>query len=214
MTPWALGLVVGAIADGVRPTPDDDHHGDGVDGDRALVARVRGGDRAAFELLYRRHVTRVFARVSRLVGPVPERDDLVQEVFLGLYRALPGFRGEAALSTLLHRITANVAFDHLRRRRRRPSDSLDAGALEALISADVGPEVRTQRARELARVLAALDRIKPRKRIALLLRVVEGLPFEEIGAIVAASADTAKKRAQHGLRELTALLGVAEEDAS
>ena len=69
-----------------------------------------------------------------------------------------------------------------------------------------------RRGRELARVFAALDRIAPKKRVALLLRVVEGLGFEEIGEIVGARAEAVKKRVQHGQRELQALLG-SDEDA-
>lgn len=201
----ALGLVAGAFGDARVRKADD-----GAD-DEALACRARGGDRDAFELLYRRYVAMVYARLSRLVGPVAERDDLTQDVFLGLYRALPRFRGDAAVTTLLYRITANVAFDHLRRRGRRPTDPLDATVLAALVSTDASPEERARRGQSLARVFAALDRISAKKRVALLLRVVEGLGFEQIGAIVGTSADTAKKRAAHGLRELTALLAVAED---
>jgi RNA polymerase sigma-70 factor (ECF subfamily) len=206
MSSWDLAAVLGALVEDDRPRPA------GPD-DGVLVTRIQGGDRAAFEQLYRRHADLVYARLSRIVGPIAERDDLLQEVFLGLYRALPRFRGEAALSTLLYRITANVAFDHLRRRGRRPVERADVEALAAVVSGEAGPDERARRAEELARVLAALDRVKPKKRIALLLRIVEGLSFEEIGAIVETSADTAKKRAQHGLRELTALLRRAPEEA-
>lgn len=201
-----LALIAGALGDGATRAPAGD-----ADRDEALAARAGQGDRGAFEVLYRRYAAVVFGRLSRLIGPVAERDDLTQDVFLGLYRALPRFRGDAALSTLLYRITANVACDHLRRRGRRPVEPLDRAILEGLVSDDAGPEARARRGRELARVLAALDRITPRKRVALLLRVVEGLGFADIGAIVGTSADTAKKRAQHGLRELTALLGPSTE---
>jgi RNA polymerase sigma-70 factor (ECF subfamily) len=128
-------------------------------------------------------------------------------VFLGFHRALARFRGEAAPRTLLHRITVNVAIDHLRRRGRRPVAALDAAALEELVGADDGPEERARRAQRLARVFEALATISPKKRVALLLRVVDELSFEEIGAIVGAKAEAAKKRAQHGLRELIARLG-------
>jgi len=199
MTPWALTLVTAAFPDGTTRSR-------GAEDDTALVERVRDGDRGAFEALYKRYAAVVYGRLSRIVGPVAERDDLTQDVFLGLFRALPQFRGDAAVTTLLYRITANVACDHLRRRGRRPVEPLAAAAVEALISEDAGPDERARRGQALARVFAALDRIAPKKRVALLLRVVEGLGFEEIGGIVGTSADTAKKRALHGLRELTALL--------
>lgn len=204
MTTWTLGAVLGVLADVSRPTVVTD--------DEALVEEARRGDRDAFEALYRRHVAAVYARLSRLVGPVAEREDLTQEVFLGFHRALGRFRGEAAPKTLLHRITVNVAIDHLRRRGRRKLEALDAAVLAELIDASDGPEARARRAQRLARVLVALETISPKKRVALLLHVVEELTFEEIGALVGAKAEAVKKRAQHGLRELTARLGADEEE--
>ena len=205
MTGWSLGAVLGVLADVTRTPPVDD--------DGALVERARAGDRDAFAAFYRRHAAAVYGRLSRLVGPVPEREDLTQEVFLGFHRALSRFRGEAAPRTLLHRITVNVAIDHLRRRGRRPLEALDATALDALVGDEAGPEERARRTQRLAQVLAALEAIAPKKRVALLLRVVEELSFEQIGAIVGAKPEAAKKRAQHGLRELIARLQAPEEDA-
>ena len=65
--------------------------------DAALVAAARAGDSAAFSRLFRRHADAVRTRVTRLVGAVPECDDLVQNVFLALHRALPGYRGRRAV---------------------------------------------------------------------------------------------------------------------
>jgi RNA polymerase sigma factor (sigma-70 family) len=87
---------------------------------------------------------------------------------------------------------------------------LDADALAGLVADEPTPEATARRRQELARVLAALDRIKPKKRIALLLRTVEGLSFEEIADVVDATPEAAAKRYQHGLRELLALLARAE----
>ena len=84
----------------------------------ALVSAAATGDRRAFAALYQRHLDSVYARLTRVIGPAPERDDLVQQIFLDLFRALPRFRGEAAFSTFLHRIVLNVACEHLDRRRR------------------------------------------------------------------------------------------------
>jgi len=202
MIAWSW-LVVAALPEvGVAPVDD-----------AALVARAQAGEREAFAALYRRHVDRVYGQLSRLVGPVAERDDLVQEAFLRLHRALPRFRGDAALATLLYRITASVAIDHLRTRRRRPTAPLDLAALARLVSPELSGEQRLREARAVAEVYAALDRIKPAKRVALLLHVVEGLGFAEVGAIVGASEETAKKRAQAAQREVRAALGQRGERA-
>ncbi len=71
-----------------------------------------------FEVLIREHQNSVFGTLHRLTGPGPHVEDLAQEVFLRLYRALPDFRGDAQLSTFLYRITFNVAQDEWKRRRR------------------------------------------------------------------------------------------------
>lgn len=180
------------------------------DRDTVLVARHRAGDRGAFGELYDRHVDAVYRRLTRLLGPVAEREDLAQDVFLGLYRALPGFRGEAALGTLVHRIAVNVAYEHLRRRSRRPVAVVDDAVLASLVAPEPTPEANVRRRDEVRRVLAGLDRIKPKKRIAVILRVVEELTFEEIGALVDATPEAVAKRVQHGLRELGVVLARAD----
>lgn len=177
--------------------------------DDALVARYLDGERAAYTALYQRHAGRVFARLTRLVGPGPDREDLLQQVFLALFRALPGFRGEASLATYLHRITIHVACDHLRARRRRPVD-YDAAALDELIDGSPSPEERARRRAELRQVLLLLERVKPAKRVAFVLVAVEGLSLDEAATLVEARADAVKQRVLHARRELVAMLERAE----
>jgi RNA polymerase sigma-70 factor (ECF subfamily) len=171
-----------------------------------LVARHRAGDPAAFSILYRTHVAAVYRRLSRILGPVAERDDLTQDVFLALHRALPAFRGDARLGTLIHRIAINKACEFLRRRARRPATPTHAAFFDELRSLASSPEDHAITSNELARVFRCLARIKPKKRIALLLRIVDGLSFEEIGQLVDATPEAVAKRVQHGQRELDALL--------
>jgi RNA polymerase sigma-70 factor, ECF subfamily len=179
-----------------------------ADSDLALIAAT--GDAAAFAELYERYADRVFARVARLVGPGPDCEDVFQQVFLELHRALPLFRGDAAVSTFLYRITVNVAYDHLRRRGRR-SGVHDPTALDALIDGDASPEERAHRREELGQILALLERIKPKKRIAFVLVAVEGLSLAEAAELVGAPPDTVKQRVLHARRELVAMIGRAEQ---
>jgi len=174
-----------------------------------IVVEARAGDPDAFAEIYRVHAAAVYRRLTRILGPVAEREDLTQDVFLALHRALPRFRGEAALGTLVQRIAINVAYEHLRRSGRRPATPIDTRFFDELIAPDASPEARTAAREELARVFACLGRIKPRKRIALLLRVVDGMSFEEIGVLVDASPEAVAKRVQHGMRELEELVGRA-----
>lgn len=174
--------------------------------DASLVSAARGGDERAFAALYHRHAEWVWRRMTTLLGPVAEREDLVQQVFLEVHRALPAFRGESAFSTFLYRIVAHVAYQHLRRTRRRPPAFGD-GALDELVAPGLSPEAALRERQELEQTFALLARIKPKKRIALLLRTVEGLPLEEIAAVVGARLSAVAHRVRHAQRELAALSG-------
>ena len=180
------------------------------DRDDDLVARFRDGAPDAFAAIYRAHVDAVYRRLTRILGPVPEREDLTQDVFVTLHRALVSFRGDAALSTYIHRIAINTALDYLRAQGRRPASPVDARFLDTLIAPQAAPDVRAEQRERLAHVFACLAKIKPKKRIALLLRVVEGLSFEDIGRLVDATPEAVAKRVQHGQRELDALLARTE----
>jgi RNA polymerase sigma-70 factor (ECF subfamily) len=176
--------------------PDDDE----------LVARHRAGDPLAFAEIYRAHATAVYRRLSRILGPIEEREDLTQDVFLALHRSLPRFRGEAALSTLIHRIAINRAYEHLRRQSRRPATLVDHWFLDDQLGPSVSPAARVAAREDLLVVFECLAKIKPKKRIAFLLRVVDELSFEAIAALVDATPEAVAKRVQHAQRELDALL--------
>jgi RNA polymerase sigma-70 factor (ECF subfamily) len=176
------------------------------DADEALVARAQRGDRAAFDQLYRRYVDLVWTRLGRLIGPDPDREDLLQQIFLEVFRDLPRFRGEASFRTFLYRVVVNIACDHLKRRARRPRP-VSAADLDDLVDAGRSPESRAAERERLALTLSLLDRIKPKKRIAFLLRVVEGLSLEEVADIVRARPAAVAQRVRHAHRELDRLLG-------
>jgi RNA polymerase sigma factor (sigma-70 family) len=117
--------------------------------DEGLIAAARDGDHAAYTALYQRHAGRVYARLTQLVGPTGDREDLLQQVFLELYRALPRFRADSSIGTFIQGIAVHVALDHLRRRRRRPQD-FTAAELDELIDGSSprgAPRRRERRAR-------------------------------------------------------------------
>jgi len=167
-----------------------------------LVQRALDGDRRAFDELYRLHAGTVHRLLARLVGPVADLDDLVQHVFLESFRSLATFRGEAAFSTWLHRIVVHVAYRHMRRHKLSRWDELS----EELTAPGITPEQAARRQQELSRALNYLSALKPKKRIAYVLRVVEGMSLDEIGAIVGANAAAVGQRVKHAQRELTAMV--------
>ena len=181
------------------------HRGSEAD-DATLIAAARLGDGAAFSRLFRRHADAVRTRITRLVGPVAERDDLVQKVFIALHRGLPAYRSEAKLSTYLHRIAVNAAYDHLRGRHRTAEKEgpLDAAALDE----QLGPALEDQLAAraDLARLLALLDQLSPKKRIAFVLVAVEGCSLAEAAELIGDREGAVKQRALYARRDLLAWL--------
>jgi RNA polymerase sigma-70 factor (ECF subfamily) len=93
---------------------------------RALSTRVQQGDPLAFAQVWQQERSRLTALAHRMTGTPQDADDVVQEAFLSAWRAHGTFAGQSQVSTWLYRITANAALMHLRRRRRRPTERLDA----------------------------------------------------------------------------------------
>ncbi len=197
--------ILAAMVEPARPVEDVD---------AVLVTRHRAGDPDAFALIYRAHVDAIYRRLGRILGPIPDREDLTQDVFLALHKALPGFRGDAKLATLLHRIAINRACEYLRVRARRPATPVDAGFFDALVDGGGSPERKASEREALQRVFDCLARIKPKKRVAFVLRVVDGLSFEEIAELVDATPEAVAKRVQHAQAELDELIARAERRAS
>jgi RNA polymerase sigma-70 factor (ECF subfamily) len=177
-----------------------------------LVAAARFGDHGAYTALYQRYAGRVYARLGQLVGPTGDREDLVQQVFLELYRALPRFRAESSISTFIYAIAVHVALGHLRQRRRRPSDFTEE-ELDELIDGSPTPEDRARQRDELSVVLALIEQIKPANRIAFALVAIAGLSLDEAAEVVEVSADVIKQRVLRTRRRLVAMLARTERAA-
>ncbi len=177
--------------------------------DAELVEQARRGEPRALQAIYHRYAADVYRRLTHLVGADPEREDLMQEAFADLFRQLDAYRGEACLRTYLFRIVANKSYDHLRARQRRyreQSSPLAADDPEALsIEVDAhapSPEDRVRARQELALVRQAIEGLSPKKRIAYLLRVVEGLSLKEIADQVGSNVFAVAQRIRHADREI------------
>jgi RNA polymerase sigma-70 factor (ECF subfamily) len=183
-----------------------------VSEDELLVERARSGDRAAFRALFMAHRGSVARLLMRFVAS-HEVEDVAQEVFLQVHRSLDAFRGDARFTTWLYRLTLNVARMHLRRQRSRPKLALAgsdaAGQLEQPTYETPAHEAeRRERMAALGRLLA---RLSEKKREALILHDFQGIPAEEVAAIVDAPVMTVRTRVFYARKELYAAL--AEEPA-
>jgi RNA polymerase sigma-70 factor (ECF subfamily) len=170
-----------------------------------IVARCQRGDASAFRVLFTRHRVDVARLVFRMVGPRSDLEDLIQEVFLQVYKSLKDFKGQAKFSTWLHRVTVNVVLMERRAAKSRPQ--LAAPPLSDLEpDGRIGPDedaTRHERARAFRRII---DRLGEKKRVVFVLHEIEGLPPAEIATIVGAPVLTVRTRLFYARRELAQLL--------
>jgi RNA polymerase sigma-70 factor (ECF subfamily) len=175
-----------------------------------LVTELRAGVDAAYETLIGRFENPVFNIVSRLMDDPGDAADVVQEVFLKVFRNIASFRQDSSLKTWIYRIAVNEARNHRRwfSRHRRQEVGLDAEAGEAQGYQDWLPDpgrspfdtALDHETREL--IEAALAKVNPRFRAALVLREIEGLSYEEIVEILDISLGTVKSRILRGREAL------------
>ncbi len=167
--------------------------------DDELVRRfVADGDRAAFAELVERHQRRVFNIAYRMLGQREDAADAVQDVFLRCLRKLGAFRGQAAFTTWLHRVTVNVCYDRLRRRREHLS--LDEHMPDSPVSD------RTDEMDAAADVHRALQQVRQEFRIVVVLHDLQGQPYEAIAEALGAPIGTVKSRLHRGRVALARIL--------
>lgn len=169
--------------------------------DDILINRSKNGDLEAFELLVKRYENKVYTVAYRFLGNHADASDLAQEAFLRIYQALPGFRGDSGFMTWLYRITANVCRDEIRRRQRYQVVSLDGespgGAgqnLAQLPSRDQSPEEALEQKEFNELIQQCLLGLSEEHRLALVMREIQGMSYEEIADVLQCSLGTVKSR--------------------
>jgi RNA polymerase sigma-70 factor (ECF subfamily) len=185
-----------------------------LDPDHTIVQRCLSGEAAAWEDLVRVHTRRVYALCYRFTGRDAEAQDLTQEVFLRVYRALGSFRAaEGSFTTWLTRLTRNLLIDHYRRtRNERVTDSIeDQLPGVELRTEDSGTEAsRPDRAlagREASELLqAALKKLSPDLRETIIMRDIQEMEYREIAGVLGIPEGTVKSRLNRGRAELARLL--------
>src|SRR5581483_7451121 len=174
----------------------------------------------AFESLVREHQSMVFRTLSRMTGAGPHVEDLAQEVFLRLYRALPEFRGDSALTTYLYRIVVNVAQDEWKRRRRdrefvaAPPTAMEDEASEwlenmpgdALHGHARNPEQLPSDAQLQDAVDTALLPLSEPERAVLILYHQEDCSYEAISAALEMPINTVRTHLHRGRKRMSALI--------
>jgi len=179
---------------------------EGPDRDEDLVRRFLSGDRAAFAILVERHERRVYNLALRMTGREEDARDATQDAFLTALRKLSSFRGEAAFTTWLHRVTVNACYDLLRKRQRAPL--LDRGHEERPEPEPPPAPDHADDAVTSMDVQRALLQVPPDYRAVMILHDVQDLPQEEVAAILGIPIGTVKSRLHRGRITLARALGV------
>lgn len=181
-----------------------------LDADSTIVERCLSGDDAAWEELVRVHTRRVYGICYRFTGRDAEAQDLTQEVFLRVFRALGSFRSaEGSFVTWLTRLTRNLLIDNYRRtRNERVTDSIDEEVprYEEGLRSQNRPEAMVA-GREASEMLqSALGKLTPELRETVILRDLQEMDYKEIAGVLAIPEGTVKSRLNRGRAELGRLL--------
>ena len=184
--------------------------------DADLLSAHVHGDAEAFGMLFTRHRDRLWAVALRTMGNPDDAADGLQDGLIAAYRRAGSFRGEAAVTTWLHRVVVNACLDRIRAAKVRRADALpddldergDRGSLATSTPEDpadraVADERRTQ-------VLAALATLPVEQRAALVLVDMEGHPVAEVAEMLGCAVGTVKSRCSRGRDRLAELLGVLD----
>jgi RNA polymerase sigma-70 factor (ECF subfamily) len=174
--------------------------------ERATIIAVQQGDREAFKALYERYRDRVYNVIFYSIGDELRAEDVLQIVFLKIYRGLANFRFEASLATWIYRITLNECLNQQRGRGAQhvPFEAL-LGSDEEL---DAGAAADLQHAEGERREIVhrAVMELSPKLRAVVALKYLDGLSYEEIASVLECSPGTVASRLNRALSELEARL--------
>ena len=169
--------------------------------DLELVKRAQTGDKKAFDLLVVKYYNRIGRLLARFVRRPEEVEDLIQDSFIKAYRALPGFRSESSFYTWLYRIAINTAKNHFASTKRQlPSfsdlsrnDDEDADSMPML--KDIGTPENLLMTKEIMETVSdAIDALPEELRVAISLRELEGLSYEDIADVMGCPIGTVRSR--------------------
>jgi len=180
-------------ADAATPAPQE------ID---ALIERCLEGDQAAWEAIVHLHWRKVFNIAYKFVGRHDEAEDLTQDVFLKLFKSLRTFDRRANFSTWLISVSRNLCIDHYRSVRREHEVVTHDVDVVARPSSIDSPYLMLERRDRVALLRAALDRLAPSLRTAVMLRDIQELSYHEIATRLDVPEGTVKSRINRGRTEL------------
>lgn len=167
--------------------------------DLELARRAASGERVAQRELFLEQRTHVHRALYRILGSNRDLEDLLQDAFIEIFRALPSFRGDSTLGRWCQTIAIRIAY--LTISRRRPP-AVDLALVEESVANDVDVRRHVQVREATRRLYAALDRIEAKQRIAFALAVIDGKSLTEVAELTETSMFAVKTRVWRARREL------------
>lgn len=177
--------------------------------DRELVARAQRKDRSAYNELIQRYHSRIYSLVYNMTSNKEDAEDLVQEVFLKAYTALAKFKGQSSFYTWVYRIAVNRTINFLKKRKRRMAQSLDD--MDVAVERDPAyvelsakdTPFRDATLTEIQEKLnTALQTLSDKHRTVVVLHDIQGVPHDEIAAMLKVSSGTVRSRLFYARRQL------------
>lgn len=188
----------------------DTHIGKVDAAEAALVARCQTGDAEAWHVFVDKYKDHLYNIAYGFVQNHNEADDLAQEAFVAVYKALPAFRGDSRLQTWLYRITVNVCLQSIRRRKpataQLPDEYEDAPAKDDALKYHAAPEDLSVRREARLQVRRMVARLPMKFRQVVVLCDLQGLPYEETAAALGISIGTVRSRLHRARNRLKDLL--------
>lgn len=173
-----------------------------ADPDRELMERFRSGDRAAFDQLVRRHQKQIWRLVWRYVKRDADAADVTQQAFVRAFKGMAAFRGTSSVRSWLYRIAINCALSWLRDHKREQPSEIDDSALSEAAPAPT-QLIATQ---DTAALRAAIEKLPPKQKLVLELRVFDDLSFKEVAELAECTENTAKVNFHYAVKKLRELL--------
>jgi RNA polymerase sigma-70 factor (ECF subfamily) len=172
-----------------------------------MISRCQKGDQEALKEIFDKYHKKVYRIAYGVVRHREEALDIVQEVFIKLFRSIKNFKGKSLFYTYLYRMVMNTAIDHARKTGKQFISSLDEeGSFEPSDELEKGPE-RILLQKELEeRVKGAMEKLPAEQRAALIFRDVEGLSYQEMAEAMGCSIGTVMSRLHYGRKRIQELL--------
>ena len=172
-----------------------------------MISRCQQGDQEALKEIFNKYHKKVYRIAYGVVRHREEAHDIVQEVFIKLFRSIKNFKGKSHFYTYLYRMVMNTAIDHARKTGKQFISSLDEeGSFEPSDELEKGPE-RILLQKELEeRVKGAMEKLPAEQRAALIFRDVEGLSYQEMAEAMGCSIGTVMSRLHYGRKRIQELL--------